>query len=144
MRSIAKIVCTGAMLAWVHGATAGEITVRETGGSVILESVPADVTPVPAESIKVAPNQKTPAKTGSTKKASSQNAKPQKAPVAPRVTVKAYKDKVDRARIEKRLEDRSARSKKRSMKAEQGAAERENQRIQQEKAARSKGGNAEE
>lgn len=45
-------------------------------------------------------------------------------PPAPRIAVKPYHDKVDRANVEKRLDDKSARTKKRSAEAEKDVAER--------------------
>jgi hypothetical protein len=45
-------------------------------------------------------------------------------PPAPRITVKPYHDKVDRAKVERRLDDKSARTRKRAAAAEKDAAER--------------------
>jgi hypothetical protein len=99
MKPIAKIVCGCAMLVWVHGATAGDITIRESGGSIILESTRGQAVPASAPQAVTAP-------------------------VSSRVTVQPYTDTVDRARIEKRLEDRGTRTKKRVLEAEKDAAER--------------------
>jgi hypothetical protein len=87
------------MLVWVHATCAGEITIRESGGSIILESSATGVTPASA-----------PAATS--------------LPAASRVTVQPYKDTVDRARIEKRLEDRGTRTKQRVLEAERDTAAR--------------------
>jgi hypothetical protein len=45
-------------------------------------------------------------------------------PPAPRIAVKPYHDKVDRAKVERRLDDKSARTRKRAAEAEKDAAER--------------------
>lgn len=45
-------------------------------------------------------------------------------PPAPRIAVTPYHDKVDRAKVEKRLDDKSARTRKRAAEAEKDAAER--------------------
>ena len=104
MKPIAKIVCGCAMLVWIHGAAAGDITIRESGGSIILESARGQVVPASSASATAAP-------------------------VSSRVTVQPYTDTVDRARVEKRLEDRGTRTKKRTLEAEKDAAERA--RVQQ-------------
>ncbi len=97
MKSRASIVC-GALLVWVSGAGAGEITIRESGGSIILES----------------------SRTGSVPAATP----PAVPPVSSRVAVQPYKETVDRAKIEKRMEDRGARTKQRVLEAERDAAAR--------------------
>ncbi len=51
-------------------------------------------------------------------------------PPAPKIAVKPYHDKVDRASVEKRIEDNATRTKKRSADAEKDAAERKAQQGQ--------------
>ncbi|BBI99714.1 hypothetical protein FGKAn22_14070 [Ferrigenium kumadai] len=120
MRTIAKTVFFVIVLSWIQGAGAGDVTVREQGGAIVLESIAAssDMTqdasapaamPAAASPAQAQPAQAQPA---------------QAAPSATRVPVKAYYDKVDRANIEKRIADRAARTKKRSLEAEKDATER--------------------
>lgn len=110
MKPIAKIICSAIVLAWWQGAIAADVTVTEQSGSVVLESVaPALAASAPA-------------------------AQPaQGAPQADRVSVKPSYEKVDSARIKKRIADRAARTKKRTLDAEKDATQR---------AARSQQGNA--
>ncbi len=98
MKPIAKIVCGSIILVWAHGACASEITIRESGGSIILESNRTAVT-----------------------QASAPAAAP---PTSSRVTVQPYVDTVDRTKIEKRLEDRGIRTRQRALEAEKDAAAR--------------------
>jgi hypothetical protein len=97
MKAIAKIVCCGMVLAWVHSAVAEEDAVDPAAGA----GGAASATVAAAPDDAVVPT-----------------------PPAPRVAVTPHKDKVDRARVEKRLTDKSDRTKKRSADAEKDAAER--------------------
>jgi hypothetical protein len=123
MKLIAKIICCGIALGWLHGAVAGDVTVSEQNGSIVLElATPPDApqpAPVPAGTTGVVPP---------VQAQPEQGAAPSAAPVtgAPvtRVPVKPYYQKVDRANIEKRMDDRAARTKKRKADAEKDVAER--------------------
>lgn len=116
MKPVAKIICCGIGLAWLHGAMAAEVTVSDQGGSVVLESLSA-----PPGMAAVAP---------SPAPASAGTGLPPPAPAvqdgggAARVTVQPHYEKVDRANIEKRMDDRAARTQKRKASAEKDAAER--------------------
>lgn len=116
MKTTMKIICCGIGLAWLNGAMAAGVTVSEQGGSVVLESLSAPPDMGAASSPAPAP---APAGTGPS---------PQ-APAAQdgggaRVTVQPHYEKVDRANIEKRMDDRAARTQKRKADAEKDAAER--------------------
>lgn len=103
MKTIAKLVCCGAALIWGQGAIAAGVAVSEPAGAIVLElaAAPPDVA------------------------ASAPAAQPdQGVQQATRVPVQANYDKVDRARIEKRIADRAARTKKRTLDAEKNAAAR--------------------
>ncbi len=114
MKAIAKIICCGMVLAWIHSAAADEDAVDQTsaGGQ--------DTTPLAAPA--------DPAAGAGGAASATVSAAPDDAvvptPPAPRVTVMPHKDKVDRARVEKRLTDKSDRTRKRSADAEKDAAER--------------------
>lgn len=101
MKPIAKIICSGIALAWLQGAAAADVTVSEQSGSIVLQSV------------------------GSTMAASAPAAQPaQGAQQSERAPVKPSYEKVDPARIKKRIADRAARTQKRKMDAEKDATER--------------------
>ena len=115
MKPIAKFICCSIALGWLQGAVAADVAVSEQNGSIVLEmgAAPPDVVqpasaPVGASDI-APPAQAQPG--------------PDAAP-ATRVPVKAYYETVDRANIEKRMDDRAARIKKRKADAEKDAAER--------------------
>ncbi len=95
MKAIAKIICCGVALAWIHSAAAEEDAVDPAAAGAASATVAA------APDDAVVPT-----------------------PPAPRVAVTPHKDKVDRARVEKRLTDKSDRTKKRSADAEKDAQER--------------------
>ncbi len=100
MKSIPKIICCGVALAWICSATAEE----ETAGQATDTTLAAAGGAAPAAAAPddvVVPT-----------------------PPAPRIAVKPYHDKVDRAKVEKRLTDKSDRTKKRAAEAEKDAAER--------------------
>ena len=103
MKPIVKIICCGVALAWMQGATAGEITVAEPTDAIVIELVAAPPDVAAAASAPVAQPD---------------------AQQATRVPIPANYDKVDRARIEKRIADRAARTRNRSQEAEKSAAER--------------------
>jgi hypothetical protein len=110
MRTVAKTICCGVALMWMQGAGAGDVAVSEQAGTIVLESVAAQPDAVQSASAPAnAPVQAQPEQGASS---------------AARVPVKAYYEKVDRAHIEKRIADRAARTKKRSLEAEKDAAER--------------------
>ncbi|BBI99709.1 hypothetical protein FGKAn22_14020 [Ferrigenium kumadai] len=111
MKQSAKIIWCGVALAWLQGATAGELAVSEQAGAIVLESVtaPADTAQGQAQAPSSAPP-------------SAQQ--DQNASSSERVPIKANYEKVDRTRIEKRLSDREARTRSRSLEAEKDAAER--------------------
>lgn len=96
MKSIAKIICCGLALAWMVSATAAEEAADQVAGT----SAATNGGAVAPDDVVVP------------------------TPPAPRVAVKPYHDKVDRAHVEKRLDDKSARTKKRVAEAEKDAAER--------------------
>jgi hypothetical protein len=107
MKLQAKIICGGIALAWLQVATAGDVAVSDQAGTIVLESVSA---PADAAQVQL--------------QAASAPAGTQDGGAQARVPVKPYYDKVDRARIEKRISDRAARTKKRSVEAEKDAATR--------------------
>lgn len=110
MKLIAKVFCSAIVLAWGQAAAAADVTVTEQAGSVVLQSV------------------------ASVQAASAPAAQPaQGAPQTDRVPVKPSYEKVDPARIKKRIADRAARTKKRTLDAEKDASQR---------AAKSQQGNA--
>ncbi len=110
MKAIAKIICCGMVLAWIHSAAAEEDAVDQTsagGQDAAPLAAPADPAAAASATVAAAPDDAV-----------------VPTPPAPRVTVMPHKDKVDRARVEKRLTDKSDRTKKRSADAEKDAAER--------------------
>ena len=115
MKSIAKIICCTIALAWMYSATAEEEAVDQTstGEGQVAEGSPTVAADVPAADAGAA----APA-------AAAADDAVVPTPPAPRITVTPYRDKVDRAKVEKRLEDRSTRTKKRSAEAEKDVAER--------------------
>lgn len=102
MKAIAKIICGGVALAWMCSAVAEEPAAGVTGVSPALAAADADVPATAAAEQDIAVP----------------------TPPAPRIAVKPYRDKVNRAKVEKRIEDRAARTKKRTAEAERDAAER--------------------
>lgn len=100
MKTIAKIICGTVVLSLVYGVAAAQVTVSEQGGAVTLQSV------------------------GSTNQAASAPSAQQDPAQTARVPVQANYEKVDRARIEKRIRDRAARTQKRKLEAERDAAQR--------------------
>lgn len=126
MKLTAKIMCCGIALGWLQGVSAGEVAVSEQNGSIVLElaSPPPDATqPVSAPAGMTT---SAPAGMAASAPMGTANAAPPAQGAAPvaRVPVKAYYEKVDRANIEKRMDSRAARTKKRSLDAEKDAAER--------------------
>ena len=146
MKSIAKIICCGVALAWMCSATAredavdttsdtdGDVTeatsATETGSALPTGGSSSVLTQVAAGGAAPAPT----GATGSTSTAAAGGGAPAPAavedapavptPPAPRVVVKPYHDKVDRTKVEKRIETNAAQTKKRSADAEKDAAER--------------------
>lgn len=108
MKFIAKAICCSVALAWMQGATAGDVAVNVQADSIVLESVSA-----PSDAAALVPAS-----------APAQAQSGQGVPSVDRVPVTPYRDKVDRTRIEKRISDRAARTKKRSLDAEKDAAGR--------------------
>lgn len=103
MKPIAKFICCGVALMWGQGAIAAGVAVNEPSGAIVLELAAA-----PPDAAASAPA-----------------AQPdQGVQQATRVPVQANYDRVDRARIEKRIADRAARTKKRTLDAENNAATR--------------------
>lgn len=115
MKPIAKIICCSIALGWLQGAAAADVAVSEQNGSIVMELVAA---PPDAAQPASAPM-------GMPDAAQPTQAQPgQDAAPVTRVPVKAYYEKVDRANIEKRMDDRAARTMKRKAEAEKDAAER--------------------
>ncbi len=114
MKLFAKIICCGVAFAWMHGASAEE----DSPGS------PADAQVAGVTSGAAGDG----ATTTAGGVAAPDGAPPDDVvvptPPAPRIAVKPYHDKVDRAKVEKRLTDISDRTKKRKAEAEKDAAER--------------------
>lgn len=114
MKTMTKIICCGIGLAWLQGAMAAGVTVSDQGGSVVLESLsaPPDMggasSPAPAAATGTSPQPP-----------AAQDGVP-----AARITVQPHYEKVDRATIEKRMDDRAARTRKRQADAEKDAAGR--------------------
>ncbi len=100
MKSIAKIICCGVALAWICSATAEEETAGQAADTALAAAGGAAPAATPPDDVVVP------------------------TPPAPRIAVKPYHDKVDRAKVEKRLEDHATRTRKRSAEAEKDAAER--------------------
>lgn len=115
MKTFVKIIWSGVALACMQSASAGEVAVTEQDGAIVLEAVGgADGSAQAASAPALASDAALQAPAQSGQSASSSG----------RVPVKAYYDKVDRANIEKRLDDRAARTKKRKASAEKESAER--------------------
>lgn len=104
MKPIAKIICSVIVLAWWQTAAAADVTVSEQAGSVVLQSL-SDTSA--ADQASSAPAQAD-----------------QGAQSAARVPVKPSYEKVDSARIKKRIADRAARKQQRKLEAEKEAATR--------------------
>ncbi len=111
MKSIAKIICCGVALAWMCSATAEEET---AGQATTADGQVTDATLAGAAA----------AGGGAAPVAAPADDVVVPTPPAPRIAVKPYHDKVDRAKVEKRLEDHATRTRKRSAEAEKDAAER--------------------
>ncbi len=126
MRTISKTICFVIVLAWIQGTGAEEVTVSEQNGAIVLESVAAsaDAAQQAVSAPAAIPAASSPAQAQPAQAQPAQAQPAQAAPSGTRVPVKAYYDKVDRANIEKRIADRAARTKKRSLDAEKDAAER--------------------
>jgi len=105
MKSIVKIILCGIAIAWMYSATA-----EEEGAGQISAGAGADAN-VPAADANVAAPAAAEDVTVPT-------------PPAPRIAVAPHRENVDRTQVEKRLEDRSARTKKRTAEAEKDVAER--------------------
>jgi hypothetical protein len=136
MKSIAKIICCGVALAWMCSAMAeddvanpapaageeveasaavaeGTVSALPTGGnsSFLTQSATAGAAPVLADAAAPAP-------------AAAEDAKVVPTPPAPRIAVKPYHDKINRANVEKRIENNAAITQKRSAVVEKDAADR--------------------
>lgn len=120
---IVKIVLCGAALVWLQSAGADE------------ESVDTAPAVDAAQPVVVADPSATQgaAGTAGTAPADVDNAVP--TPPAPRVAVQPYHDKVDRANVEKRLEDKGKRTKQREAVVEKDAAEKAAKAQQNQPAA---------
>ncbi len=111
MKSIVKIVCCAVAFAWMLGASAEEdsqasaadtqVAGATSGAAGTTAAAGGDAAPAAAPDDVVVPT-----------------------PPAPRIAVTPYRDKVDRAKVEKRLTDKSDRTKKRTAEAERDALER--------------------
>ena len=110
MKTIAKMVLCGVALAWLQSASADEDT-TDTAPAVDATQVVA--APAVTQSALDA---------STTAPADVDNAVP--TPPAPRIAVQPYRDKVDRANVEKRLQDKGNRTKQREAVVEKDAAER--------------------
>lgn len=123
MKPIAKIICCGIALGWLQAAAAaGEVTVSEQGGSILLslESLPDAVQPASAPAGQPV---SAPARTADAAQPAQVQDGQGAAPVT-RAPARVYYERVDRANIEKRMDDRAARTMKRKAEAEKDAAER--------------------
>ncbi len=112
MKSIAKIICCSVALAWMYSATAEEEAAADqasTGETQVTQASPGAAADPAA---------------GAGPAAAAPDDVVVPTPPAPRVTVMPYQDKVDRARVEQRLQDKATRTQKRSAEAEKDAAER--------------------
>ena len=109
MKTIVKIVLCGAALAWLQGASADE----DAADTAPADATQAVTTPAVTQSALGASN---------APPADVDNAVP--TPPAPRIAVQPYHDKVDRAKVEKRLEDKGKQTKQRAATVEKDAAER--------------------
>lgn len=148
MKPIAKIICCGVALTWMCGASArgedadtnqaAEVEVTEvapaadtvevsalpTGGSsnILTQTAAGGTTPASADATS---NAALPADALVTPAAPvTEDVKVVPTPPAPRVTVKPYRDKIDRTKVEKRIENNAAITRKRTATAEKDVAER--------------------
>jgi hypothetical protein len=146
MKTIAKIICCGVALVWMCSATAreeaadatseaeGEVTettsaagggasLPTAGSSIVLSPIAGTGMAIASAGGDTAAMQAAAADVaGSTSAAVEDVTVP--TPPATRVVVKPYHDKVDRAKVEKRIEDNAVRTRKRSADAEKDVAER--------------------
>jgi hypothetical protein len=133
MRTMTKLVCCGVTALWMTGAAAedeggnGQAAAEETmaaaggnaatGNSQLLAQSPAGGgATAAAPAANAAP--------AATDAPAVKDAEAVPTPPAPRIAVRPYHDKVDRAKVEKRLEDKAVRTRKRTADAEKDAAER--------------------
>ncbi len=140
MKSIAKFVCCGVALAWMCSAAAEDdvanpAEVTETTAAAAGGAVPASPTGGSGSVLtQVAAGAAAPASTGGTANAvqadagaaapAAEDAKVVPTPPAPRIAVKPYHDKINRANVEKRIENNAAITQKRSAVVEKDAADR--------------------
>lgn len=126
MKTISRIICCAVALVWMFSATAAEDAVDQgaTGEDQATE-VPAGDPSGNAAAASAA------ASSGASAADAVADAAQVPTPPAPRIPVAPYKDKVDRAAVEKRLSDRAARNEKRTAQAAKDAAEREAKRLGQ-------------
>jgi hypothetical protein len=143
MKSIAKVICCGVALAWMCSAAAKDADATQAAEAEVTEVTPAadgvEVSALPAGGnsalTQVAAEAAAPASAGATANtvladagapapAAAEDAKVVPTPPAPRIAVKPYHDKINRARVEKRIENNAAITKKRSAVVEKDAADR--------------------
>lgn len=118
MKSIAKIICCGVALAWMCSAMAEDDT---AGQAATTEGQVTETTAAAAGGTGSA----APAGGGAAPAAvAGEDAKAVPTPPAPRIAVKPYHDKINRANVEKRIENNAAITKKRSAVVEKDAADR--------------------
>ncbi len=116
MKSIAKIICCGVALAWMYSATAEEEAADTTSAA---EGQVTETTSAAAGAGSALP-----VGGGAAPAAAAADDVVVPTPPAPRIAVKPYHDKVNRANVEKRIEDNAVRTRKRSAEAEKDVAER--------------------
>ena len=115
MKSIAKIICCGVALAWMYSATAREEAADTTSDA---EGQVTETTSAAGAGSAL------PVGGGAAPTAAAADDVVVPTPPAPRIAVKPYHDKVNRANVEKRIEDTAVRTRKRSADAEKDVAER--------------------
>ncbi len=106
MKFTAKIICCGVALVWMHSAAAEEAAQASLAQTPAVTAA-ADPSAATSDDL-VAPT-----------------------PPAPRITVAPRRETVDKAKIEKRMDERSARTSKRTAEAEKDVAERATQQQRQ-------------
>lgn len=116
MKSIAKLICCGVALAWMYSAIAEEDAAGQAA------TADGQVTDAAAAAAGTASAPPAGGSTAPAAAATDDVVVP--TPPAPRIAVKPYHDKVDRAKVEKRLDDQATRTRKRSAEAEKDVAER--------------------
>jgi hypothetical protein len=133
MKSMTKIICCGVALAWMGSAVArGDVANVNQAAEVELSAINSAADGVEVSTLQTsgaAPvladaTTAIPADAAVPVPVAAEDAKAVPTPPAPRITVKPYHDKINRANVEKRIENNAAITQKRSAVVEKDAADR--------------------